>query len=1087
MRWIVSRSLRFRWLVMFIATAMTAYGISEIPSAKVDVFPEFAPPQVEIQTIALGNSTAEVESLVTVPLEESLQGLPGIEELRSKSVAQLSSIRLIFKKGTDETRARQLVQERIAQALPGLPSWASPPWMMPAVSATSRVMKIGLSSDSVDLIEMSAIAYWKIRQRLQRVTGVASVDIYGERLKQRHIQTDPALLAKYGIPIEQVMQAGSEALAAGVLQYAKSFTVGQGGFVETATNRLNIEVEQPIVGPEELAKVPVATRGGRVLRMSDIGRVVQDHQALWGEGVVNGGPGLLLIVQKYRGANTMEVTEGVDDALRELKAGLPGIDIDAEIFRPATFIEQSIDNLTTAMIIGIALVMLIIFAFLFEWRTAFISLIAIPLSLIAAILVLDLRDATINVMVLAGLVVAIGVVVDDAIIDVENIVRRLRQAAAEGREVSTFSVVLEASVEVRTAITYATVINIVAIVPVLFLTGLSGSFFQPLVLSYALAVAVSMAVALMVTPALCYMMLSRALRRGSLRTSEGAVLRVLKAGYGAALSRIIRRPAPAAFVAIACTVAGLAIYPTLGSQLLPNFKERDFLMHWLTEPSTSGPEEYRISVKACNDLMEIPGVRNCGSHIGQALLSDEVYGIYFGENWVSIDKDVDYDKTLERIGRVVDAYPGVQRDVQTYLRERIKEVLTGTSGAIVARIFGPDPATLTTLSDDVTKRIADVPGVVEVSAGTQKELPQIEIELDLPAAQAHGLKPGDIRRQTSVLLASEEVSDIFANGKAFDVHVWTIPSARDSLQDVINLPIDTAGGGTVRLGEIADVRIAPTPNAILRQSQSRHINVEANVAEGADLGAAVAEVEKRLAGMEFPREYHAEVIGESSELAAAESQLGKYGLAAAVAILLLLHAAFGRFRLAVLAFLLLPVSLVGGVLAVKLFSNSILSLGSLVGFLTVFGIAARNGILMISHFQHLEREEGEPFGPELVLRGAKERLAPIMMTALATGLAIVPLVWAGSIPGHEIEHPMAVVILGGLVTSTMLNLFIIPSLYLRFGGGGAAPTTVIATEGLTPTVDMAKVGEELRDKAHEAAAAETQAAVEASATEGRPE
>jgi CzcA family heavy metal efflux pump len=1078
MRWIVSRSLRFRWLVIFIASAMMVYGVSEIPSAKVDVFPEFAPPQVEIQTIALGNSTAEVESLVTVPIEQALNGLPGLHELRSKSVAQLSSIRLIFDKGTDETKARQLVQERLAVATPNIPTWASPPWMMPGVSATSRVMKIGLSSKTMHLEDMSAIAYWKIRQRLQRVTGVASVDIYGERLKQQHIQTDPAKLAKYGISIDEVMEAGSEALAAGVLQYAKSFTVGQGGFVETATNRLNVEVKQPIETAEQLAKVPVAKRGGRVLRMADIGRVHQDHQALWGEGVVNGGPGLLLIVQKYRGANTMEVTEGVDQALRELKAGLPGISIDAEIFRPATFIEQSIDNLTEAMIIGIALVVLIIVAFLFEWRTAFISLISIPLSLVAALLVLDLRDATINVMVLAGLVVAIGVVVDDAIIDVENIVRRLRQARAEGREVSTFKVVLEASVEVRTAITYATVINVVAIVPVLFLTGLSGSFFQPLVLSYGLAVMVSMLVALMVTPALCYIMLSRALRRDKLHTRESALLRVSKAGYGAVLSRIIRRPAPAALIAVALTAGGLAIYPTLGSQLLPNFKERDFLMHWLTEPSTSVKEEYRISARACNDLMKVPGVRNCGSHIGQALLSDEVYGVYFGENWISIDKSADYDKTLERIARVVDAYPGMQRDVQTYLRERIKEVLTGTSGSIVVRIFGPDPATLATLSDDVTKRIADTPGVIEVSAGTQKELGQIEIELNLADARRYGLKPGDIRRQTSALLAGEEVSDIFANGKAFDVHVWTIPSARDSVEDVKNLPIDTHSGAKVRLGDVADVRIAPTPNAILRQSNSRHINVEANVSEGADLNSAVAEVKKRVSGVKFPREYSAVVIGESTELTAAQGRLQTFGIAAAAAILLLLHAAFGRFRLAVLAFLLLPVSLVGGVLAVKLFGNGILSLGSLVGFLTVFGIAARNGILMISHFQHLEREEGEPFGPGLVLRGAKERLAPIMMTAMATGLAIVPLAYAGSIPGHEIEYPMAVVILGGLVTSTMLNLFIIPSLYLRFGRSRvpapAVPQPVavpLPVGGLQPSVSMAELGAELRDQVEEPATA----------------
>ena len=632
-------------------------------------------------------------------------------------------------------------------------------------------------------------------------------------------------------------------------------------------------------------------------------------------------------------------------------------------------------------------------------------------------------------MVLAGLVVAIGVVVDDAIIDVENIVRRLRRARVQGSDISTFRVVLDASVEVRSAITYATVINVVAIVPVLFLQGLSGSFFQPLVLSYGLAVLVSMLVALTVTPALCLLLLSK----GHLRQHESPLLRALKRGYGAILERVIRRPTPAIVTAGVLMLAGLLIYPTLGAQLLPNFKERDFLMHWLTEPATGASEETRISVRACRDLREIPGVRNCGSHIGQALMSDEIYGVYFGENWISVSEDVDYDKTLDAVHRTVEGYPGIYRDVQTYLRERIKEVLTGTSESIVVRIFGPDLAVLREKADEIAKRIAEVDGVIDAHPDLAEELPHIEVELNLAAARRHGLKPGDVRRQSSTLLASEEVSDIFDGGKAYDVHVWSIPSARNSVSDVETLLIDTPGGGRVQLREVADVRVAPTPNHIERELQSRRIDVGANVA-GRDLASVVDEVEDRVEGVKFPREYHAEVLGESTELNAAQDRLLVFGIAAAAAIFLLLHAAFGNLRLAILTFLLLPMALVGGVLAVWL-GDGVLSLGSLVGFLAVFGIAARNGILMISHFQHLERYEGEAFGPGLVLRGAKERLAPILMTASATGLALVPLVIAGTIPGHEIEHPMAIVILGGLLTATLLNLFVLPSLYLRFGKG----------------------------------------------------
>jgi CzcA family heavy metal efflux pump len=1055
MRWIVGRSLRFRWLAVFAAASVIAFGIAQVPSTKVDVFPEFAPPQVEIQTIALGNSSNEVEQLITVPIEEQLQGIDGLEEMRSKSVAQLSSIRLIFGRGTDELRARQLVTERLSQVTADLPTWASPPFMMPALSATSRIMKIGLSSDRVNLIEMSSIAYWKIRARLLRVPGVAQVAIWGERLQQRHVQVDPAKLARYGVPLSQVMNVTADSLDAGLLQYSDGAVVGTGGFVESGGRRLNVRNVQTIDDPNELGQVPLAERGGRTLRLVDVARVVEDTMPLWGDAVINGGDGLMLIVQKYRGANTMEVTRGVERAIDEMRPGLPGIAIDTSIFRPATFIEQSIDNLTTALLIGVLLVILIIAAFLFEWRTAFISLIAIPLSLVAAILVLDLRGTTVNVMVLAGLVVAIGVVVDDAIIDVENIVRRLRQARAEGSERSTFGIVLDASVEVRSAITYATIINVVAIVPVFFLQGLSGSFFQPLVLSYALAVLVSMLVALTVTPALCLILLSR----GRLVRRESPLMRMLKRGYGAILALLLRRPAPALAAAAALALAGLLVYPTLGSQLLPSFKERDFLMHWLTQPGTSVTEEKRISVSACKDLRQIPGVRNCGSHIGQAFLADEVYGPDFGENWISVSKSVDYDKTLASVHRTVEGYPGVYRDVQTYLRERIKEVLTGTSESIVVRIFGPDLDMLRKKADEIEKKLGGIDGVVDAHASRQADLPHIEVEVDIAAARRYGLKPGDIRRQTSTLIASEEVADIFARGRAFDVHVWSIAAARNSITDLQRMQIDTPGGGHVRLEDVADVRLGPTPNAIEREAQSRRIDVGANV-KGRDLASVVDDVEDRLEQVSFAREYHAEVLGESTELNAAQHRLGLFGIAAAIAIFLLLQAAFGSLRLAALVFALLPMALVGGALAVWL-GDGVLSLGSLVGFLTVFGIAARNGILMVSHFQHLERREGEPFGPALVLRGATERLAPILMTASATALALVPLAVAGSIPGHEIEHPMAIVILGGLVTATVLNLFVLPSLYLRFGRdrraraeaatGGPPATEGASAAGVPPT------------------------------------
>jgi CzcA family heavy metal efflux pump len=1027
MRTIVKASLRFRWIVLFLAASILALGFVQLPDTKVDVFPEFAPPQVEIQTIALGNSSNEVEELITVPIEDQLNGIEGLAELRSKSVAQLSSIRLIFEQGADELKARQLVQERLSQITPTLPTWASPPFMMPALSATSRIMKIGLTSDTVSPTDLSSIAYWKIRARLLRVPGVAQVAIWGERIPQRHIQVDPQKLAEHDVTLRQVMDTASDAVEAGLMRYTDGAVVGTGGFVEADGQRFNIRHVQPIVGPEQLGKVPVVERDGKVIRLADLGQVVIDPGPLIGDGVVDDGPGLLLVVQKYRGANTVEVTRGVEEAMLDMQTGLPGITVDTTIFRPATFIEMSLENLRTAMLLGIALVALIIIAFLFEWRTAFISLIAIPLSLVAAVLVLDAAGATVNVMVLAGLVVAIGVVVDDAIIDVENVVRRLREARASGSTQSTFNIVLGASVEVRSAITYATVINVIAVVPVLFLEGLSGSFFRPLVLSYGLAVLVSMVVALTVTPALCLLLLSR----GKLASKESPLMRGLKRAYAALLAPLIRKPLPAIAMTLALLVGGLLAVPTLGSQLLPNFKERDFLMHWLTQPGTSVTEETRVSISACKDLREIEGVRNCGSHIGQAFLADEVYGVDFGENWISVSPEVDYDKTLEEVHRTVEAYPGLYRDVQTYLRERIKEVLTGASESIVVRIYGPELATLRAQAKAIEQQIGDIPGLEDAHASLQTDVPHIQVETDVAKAREVGLTPGEIRRQTSAMIASEEVSDIFSGGRAYDVHVTAIPSARDSVTDVENMQLDTPSGRRVRLSDVATVTMGPTPNAIERANQSRRIDVGANVA-GRPLNEVVDDVEKRLEGVSFPLGYHAEVIGESTELDAAEDTLLAFGVAAAVAILLLLHVAFGSFRPALLTFVLLPMALVGGAIAVWM-SGRVLSLGSLVGFLAVFGIAARNGILMVSHFEHLERKEGVRFGPDLVIQGARERLAPIMMTALATGLALVPLVVAGSIPGHEIEHPMAIVILGGLVTATLVNLFVLPSLYLAFG------------------------------------------------------
>ena len=631
-------------------------------------------------------------------------------------------------------------------------------------------------------------------------------------------------------------------------------------------------------------------------------------------------------------------------------------------------------------------------------------------------------------MILAGLALAIGAVVDDAIVDVENIVRRLRQLRKEGSTQSTELVILEASVEVRGAIVYASLIEIAALLPVFFLQGLSGAFFQPLASAYVVAALVSPLIALTVTPALVYILLERA----SLEHSESPIVSWLHRVYAAVLRPTVRKPRLAYATVAVIMVAGIVVWPMLGTELLPSFKERDFLMHWITKPGTSRPEMWRITAQACRELLTIPGVRNCGSHIGQAMSADEPYGVNFTENWISIDPSVDYDATLAKVQETVDGYPGLIRDVQTYLKERISEVLTGASDTIVVRIYGPDLHALQGKADEVRDALEGVKGIADLKKELHADVPQVDVEVDLAAAERNGIKPGDVRRASAFLLQGEEVGDIYQNGKTYDVNVWSKPETRSNPMDIGNLLINTPSGGHVRLKEVADVRIVSSPNVVEREGQSRKIDVSANV-KGRDLGSVAKDVEKALQGVEFPLEYRAEVLGEYAERQAAQRNLVLAGLVAVMGIFFLLLTVFGSWRPALLAFFTLPWALVGGVLAAYIFSGGTLSLGSLVGLLTILGIATRNGIMMISHFQHLEDEEGMTFGPELVVRGAEERIAPIVMTALTTGLALIPLVIAGNIPGQEIENPMAIVILGGLVTSTLLNLFVVPSLYLRFG------------------------------------------------------
>jgi len=1043
LRWIVSQCLKYRYLVIFSAAVLVLLGIARLTTMPVDVFPEFAPPRVEIQTPSIGLSSAEVEALVTVPLEQALNGVPGLDVIRSKSVEQLSSIVLIFKPGTDLIEARQLVQERLALAAPSLPTWAAPPVIMPPLSSTARTVKVGISSKTMSVMDLSMITYWKIRERLLRVPGVANIAIWGEQIQMVQVLADPEKLTAHNVSMEDVIQVTAKALDVGLVQFSDGNVIGTGGFLETPNERMPIRLVVPVIAPIDLTGVPIDDRkksDGTPLVLGDVAEMVTDTWPMIGDAVINDGPGLLLIIEKFPWANTLEVTNGVEAAFDEMRPGLPGIDIDTTIFRPATFVEVALQNLVSSLLVGAGLVVLILLLFLWDWRIALISATIIPVTAVITLLVLSYLGTTLNVMVLAGLVIALGAVVDDAIVDVENVVRRLRQYRREGSTLPTATIILGASLEVRGAIINASLIEMTTLLPVFFMQGLSGAFFQPLAQAYVIATLVSPLVAMTVTPALILILLSNA----PVHERLSPIIPWLHRSYTALLTRTLKKPRLAYASTGLLMAAGLVVLPFLGQELLPSFKERDFLMHWVAKPGTSHPEMVRITTQACRELRTIPGVRNCGTHIGQALLMDEVYGIYFAENWISIDPSVDYDATLAKVQELVNGYPGLNRDVQTYLKERIREVLTGSGYPIIVRIYGQDLDILRAKAKEVEQRLSNIEGLLDLHVELLLDIPQIEVEVDMARAQKYGLKPGDVRRAAAYMVAGEEVGDIHTGNRTYDVQVWSIPESRNNLNDIRDLLIDVPTGGKVRLAEVADVRISPVPNAINREGIARRINVEANV-RGRDLGSIVADVEQALKEVEFPHGYHPELIGEYTERQAASQRVLLAGIVASTVIFFLLRVSLGSWRLAAMSFLSLPMALVGGVLAAVIASDGVITLGSMVGFLTILGVAARNGIMLISHFQHLEEFEGEPFGLGLVIRGARERIAPIMMTALTAGLALVPLAISGNLPGHEIEHPMSIVILGGLVTSTLVNLFIVPVLYLTLGkgkkGGSDLPQT----------------------------------------------
>jgi len=1017
----VAPILRLRALVVVVALLVLVAGLTALRKMPVDVYPEIMPVTVTVHTEALGLSADEIEQLVTVPIEaDLLTGTPWVEVMRSESVPGLSSIELEFKAGTNPMHARQVVQERLTQAH-ALPNVSKPPLMLQPMSSTNRLMLVGLSSKSQSLIEMSVLARWTIRPRLLGVPGVANVAIWGQRERQLQVRVDPEKLRANSVSLLQIVTTAGNALWYSPLTFLEASVAGTGGFIETPNQRIGVRHVLPITKASDMARLPV---DGTSLRLDQVAELVEDHQPLIGDGLNGGGAGLLIVVEKLPGANALKVTDDVLAALDQLKPGLGGIEFDSNIYHPARYIRTAMANVGGALVLALILVTVLLFAFTWSWRAALVGLVTIPLSLIAAALVLFYTGATLNAMVVAGLVIAVALVVDDGMVFTQHLLQRLRANGTSSSEVA----VTYASADARRSHVFTTLIVLVAAVPLLFLLAGPGAFVKPLVMAYALAVLASGLVAATVTPALACVLLGR-------KTSAPSES-PLAAGLVAMSQKLAPAGSPVAIgVAVLAAVAGLAVLPTLRVPAAPEFKEHDLLVHWDAMPGTGHAEMSRVMERASTELRAVPGVLSVGAHVGRAINADQVVGMHSGEIWVNVDPKADYDKTVAAVTQISDSYPGIDGDVTTFLTSRFGEYLSKVDEPVVVRVYGQRLDMIEEQAAKVRETLAGIQGIVDPRIHEESSEPVVEIQVSLEKAKQYGVKPGDVRRSAAALLAGIEVGNLFEEQKLFEVVVWGQPGVRHSVESIRNLLVDTPGGRTVRLADVADVSIASSSDLIQRENVARYLDVVADVS-GRSVPAVAADVEAKLLGMSFPLEYHAELMGGYARQQAGKTELLVVAGACVLAIGFLLHASLGSWVVALVLLLTLPLALAGCALAA--FANGgTLSIGSLAGFLAVLGLTVRHAISLVTHYQDL-RKKGGAFGQALIAGGVQDRAPAVIATMVVSAVAMLPFALRGSAPGLELLGPMAWVVLGGIVTSSIYTLSVVPALYARFGAAALA-------------------------------------------------
>lgn len=1020
---LVAFSIRFRGIVLALSFALLGYGLFTVGEAKYGVFPEFAPPQVTIQTEAPGLSPEQVEISVTQPIETSINGLAGVESLRSSSIQGLSVVTVTFQPRSDIYRARQLVTERLAVVATRLPQGVQPPSMTPLTPLAGTVLVIGLTSDQRSLMDLRTVADWTVARRLLAVQGVAQVSTYGKDVRSLQVQVRPDDLIRFRVGLNDVLAAARKASG-----------VRGAGFIDTANQRITLQTQGQSLTPDQLARTVLRHEGGASVVLGDVATVVTAPEPPIGAALIDGVPGIMLMVSQQYGANTREVTTRTEAALQELRPGLDadGVQLHADIFRPANFIDAATENVLNALLIGGALVVVVLFLFLFDWRTSIISCTAIPLSLIAAVLALQWMGETLNTMTLGGLAIAIGEVVDDAVIGVENVLRRLRENRRATAPKPETRVVLDAFLEVRTAVAYATFAVLLVFVPVLALSGIAGRLFGPLGIAYIFAVLASLAVALTVTPALSMLLLAG--RSGEHRLHEPPAVRWSRRCYLALLRRIGRFPKLVMTAAAALTIAGAAMLPFFGGTFLPDLREGHLILHVSAIPGTSLDESLRIGKLMTDTLRHIPGIRRVAQHAGRAEAGIDTVGPHSSEFEVDLEPGLSgqaQSAAEARIRAALADFPGVSFSSKTYLTERVEETVSGFTAAVVINIYGPDLDSLDRAARDVARELDEVGGAADVQRRSPPGMPQVNVTLRPTDLQRWGLDAVEVLELVRTAYQGDIVGQGYEGNAVFNIIVILDAPARARLTQIGELPVRTPSGAYVLLKQIADVYETSGRYQIQHQNAQRVQTVTANVS-GRDLESFVAAAKRKLVReVTLPPGAHVEFAGAAEAQARSRRDLIVNSLLAGTGIVVLLSMVTGHLRNLLLVMINLPFAFVGGVFALAL-TGGLLSLGSMVGFVTLFGITLRNSILMISHYEHLVLVDGRVWGPETAIEGAADRLVPILMTSLVTGLGLLPLAIGAGEPGREIEGPMAIVILGGLITSMALSLLVLPTLALRY-------------------------------------------------------